>query len=120
MASLQNNIYELVGQSSVFSLVSLFVPMAAGLYWKRATNMGSILSIFMGMAGWILFEYAIHTETPSLIHGLLASILGMVVGSLAFQDKSFQKFQLEKAYLNQQGKEMPDLGNAEDAAKASL
>lgn len=120
MASLQNNIYELVGQSSVFSLVSLFVPMAAGLYWKRATNMGSILSIFMGMAGWILFEYAIHTETPSLIHGLLASILGMVVGSLAFPDKSFQKFQLEKAYLNQQGKEMPDLGNAEDAAKASL
>lgn len=80
MTGWNTNIYELVGLSSAFSLVSLFVPLTAGLYWKKASNLGALLSISTGMAVWIVCEI-IGTEIPSLIWGLLASILGMLVGS---------------------------------------
>jgi SSS family transporter len=80
MAAWNKNIYELVGQSSAFSLVSLFVPLAAGLYWKRASNFGAVAAMVVGMAVWIPCEF-LETEIPSLIWGLLASILAMVVGS---------------------------------------
>lgn len=80
MAGWNTNIYELVGQSSALSLVSLFVPLTAGLYWKKASNMGALLSIAAGMLVWIVCEIN-STLIPSLIWGLLASILGMMVGS---------------------------------------
>jgi SSS family solute:Na+ symporter len=80
MAGWNTNIYELVGMSSALSLVSLFVPLTAGLYWKKASNLGALLSITTGMAVWIVCEI-MQTEIPSLIWGLLASILGMLVGS---------------------------------------
>ncbi len=81
MANLQSNIYDLVAQSSVLSLVSLFVPLMAGLYWKRATSLGALLSIILGMSGWILSELA-ETSVPTLIPGLLASVIGLMVGDL--------------------------------------
>ncbi len=80
MAGWNTNIYELVGQSSALSLVSLFVPLTAGLYWKKASNAGALLSISLGMLVWIVCEIN-GTVIPSLIWGLLASILGMLVGS---------------------------------------
>lgn len=81
MAMWKSDIYELVAQSSSLSLVSLFVPLTAGLYWKRATNQGAIASIMAGMVVWLICE-AIGTEIPSLIYGGLASLVGMVVGSV--------------------------------------
>lgn len=80
MTGWNTNIYELVGLSSAFSLVSLFVPLTAGLYWKRASNFGALLSMSTGIVVWIVFEW-MPTDIPSLIWGLLASILAMVVGS---------------------------------------
>ncbi len=86
MASLKTNIYDLVALSSVLSLVSLFVPLMAGLYWKKATELGALLSIGFGMVGWLFFDY-IETSTPSLLWGLGATILGMIVGNII----SYQK-----------------------------
>ncbi len=80
MASLQTNIYDLVAQSSALSLVSLFVPLTAGLYWKRASEFGALLSIITGMVVWIICE-VIGTEVPAIILGGLASLAGMIVGS---------------------------------------
>ena len=80
MAMWKNNIYELVAQSSALSLVSLFVPLTAGLYWKRASNTGALLSIVSGMVVWLLCEF-IGTEIPSLIYGGLASWAAMLIGS---------------------------------------
>jgi solute:Na+ symporter, SSS family len=74
-------IYELVGESSALSLVALFVPLVAGLYWKKANALGAILSMTLGTGVWTFFEFY-ETETPSMILGLLASITGMIVGSL--------------------------------------
>lgn len=81
MASLNSDIYELVGMSSILSLVSLFIPLTFGLYWKRATSEGALLSIVLGMTVWFYFE-CFPVEIPSLILGTLASLAGMVVGSL--------------------------------------
>ena len=79
MANLQSNIYELVGQSSALSLVSLFVPLTAGLYWKRATEIGALLAMCAGMLVWLWFEFS-GFSIPSLIPGLMASVAGQLVG----------------------------------------
>lgn len=79
MAQMQSNIYDLVAQSSSLSLVSLFVPLVAGLYWKRATETGAMLAVVMGMFVWFIFEISEY-QIPSLIPGLLASFIGLGVG----------------------------------------
>jgi SSS family transporter len=84
MAHTGAGIYELVGQSSALSLVSLFAPLAAGLYWKRASSVGAMLAMILGMAVWLAFEFVLDSEVPSLIWGLLASTAGMIGGSLLF------------------------------------
>ena len=79
------SIFELVGQSSVLSLVSLFVPLMAGLYWKRANSTGALLSMVLGLAVWIWCEFLFPTEIPSMLYGLAASLGGMMVGSVFFK-----------------------------------
>lgn len=81
MACLRSNIYELVGESSILSLVSLFVPLTMGLYWKRATAAGALASMISGMFTWLVFE-ALHTDWPSLIPATAMSLLGFIIGSL--------------------------------------
>ncbi len=76
----KSEIYELVGESSALSLVALFVPLVAGLYWKKANALGAILSMTLGTTVWTFFEFY-ETEIPSMIWGLLASIFGMFVGT---------------------------------------
>jgi len=87
MALGSQDIYELVASSSVLSLVSLFVPLTAGLYWKRGNEAGAILSIILGTAGYIAAEWT-GTETPSLFVGLLSSIGGMLLGSFFIRPKA--------------------------------
>jgi SSS family solute:Na+ symporter len=86
MATVRSNIYELVGESSVLSLVSLFAPLVLGLYWKRATATGALLSMVLGTFTWIIFE-RFETGWPSLVPGLLVSVLAMVMGSLFWKNK---------------------------------
>jgi SSS family transporter len=81
MACLNSDIYELVGMSSILSLVSLFIPLTFGLYWKRSTSAGALVSIVLGMTVWFYFEF-FPIEIPSLVLGTLASLVGMVAGSL--------------------------------------
>ena len=81
----KSEIYELVGESSSLSLVALFTPLVAGLYWKRATALGAILSMVAGTGVWLYLEFY-PTEIPGMIWGLLASITGMLVGSFIKKD----------------------------------
>src|SRR5690606_984599 len=80
MACMKSNIYELVAESSIMSLVSLFVPMAAGMYWRKATTLGALLSMVAGIVVWAWFEWN-PIGVPSLIPGLAASTIAMLVGS---------------------------------------
>lgn len=80
MACLKANIYELVAGSSIMSLVSLFIPMAAGMYSRRVTSFGALLSMVSGIVVWAWFEWN-PISVPSLVPGLAASTLAMVIGS---------------------------------------
>lgn len=97
MAMLQSNIYDLVGQSSALTLVSLFVPLTAGLYWRKASRMGAMLAMFAGGGVWLVCEI-IGTEIPSLIYGAAVSVLGMIVGSYLASDESHAEFVKKTGY----------------------
>ncbi len=86
MACLRSDIYQLVGQSSVLSLVSLFAPLTLGLYWKKANSAGAVLGMVLGTATWAVFEY-IGSDLPSLLPGTIISFAAMIAGSLATQKK---------------------------------
>ena len=82
LAATRESIFDLVAESSAFSLVCLFVPLASGLYWTNSNHIGCILSMIAGLVVWLLCVQ-METEYPPLIYGLLASIAGMVVGNQA-------------------------------------
>jgi Na+/proline symporter len=84
MAVSRQNIFELVGEASAFSLVSLFIPLNAGLWWKKASAMGSHLSMLLGLFVWVFFHFIYATEIPAIWFGLIASIAGLLLGSYGF------------------------------------
>ena len=87
MACLRTNIYELVGESSILSLVSLFAPLVFGLYWKRSSSGGALLSMVLGMFTWIIFEFY-ETSWPSLVPATLVSVGAMVAGTFLWPKKT--------------------------------
>lgn len=87
MASRDSNIYELVAGASILLLVSLFAPLTAGLYWKKASRMGAILSMIIGMITYLICD-EMELAVDSHIYGLLASIFAMIMGSFLFPDKT--------------------------------
>ncbi|MBN8575741.1 MAG: sodium:solute symporter family protein [Cytophagales bacterium] len=87
MACLRTNIYELVGESSVLSLVSLLAPMVLGLYWKRASSVGAMLAMVTGIITWIVGQQ-MNLPWPALVPALLVSMVSMIAGSLIWKDKS--------------------------------
>ena len=101
-ANLGQSIYELVRQSSEISLVALFVPMLAGLYWKKTSSFGAMASMITGLGVW-LFLIILHSfyseetretelswifgaEFSPMLIGLFASILALIVGSFWRKD----------------------------------
>jgi Na+/proline symporter len=80
----RQNIFELVGEASAFSLVSLFIPLNAGLWWKRASAMGSHLSMLLGLFVWAYFNFMAPQEIPSIWFGLTASLVGLLAGTYLF------------------------------------
>lgn len=81
MATTRQNIYELVGESASFSLVSMFVPLTAGLRWKRANWVGCLASMIGGWSTWIVCQFVVKTELPAILYGLLVGIIAMFIGS---------------------------------------
>lgn len=81
LASLESDIYDLVAGASILMLVSLFVPLTAGLYWKKASPLGAMLSMIIGMLVYLIASRFEMEVSPHLI-GLAASILAMIIGSI--------------------------------------
>ena len=78
------SIFKMVENAYQITLVTAFIPLACGVYWKRATNQGALLSIFLGLTTWLAI-IVVGPEDPFLpaqFAGLIASAAGMVVGSL--------------------------------------
>ncbi len=79
-------IYELVSGAYQIPLVGAFTPLLFGLYWKRATTQGALFAIALGVIGWLLFVLTPAGEQfPAQLVGLIASIVGMVAGSVGPQ-----------------------------------
>ena len=79
-------IHKMVENAYKVTLVAAFVPLAAGIYWKRATTQGALAASIAGLVVWIGMEIsAPDAAVPPQLAGLLASVLGMVSGSLAPQ-----------------------------------
>jgi len=81
------SIFQMVENAYQVTLVMAFVPLACGVYWKRATNQGALLSIFMGLVTWLGLAIFGPEDPliPAQFAGLIASATGMLIGSLAPQ-----------------------------------
>jgi solute:Na+ symporter, SSS family len=78
----RSTMYEMVQDSSGVTMVSCLVPLVAGLYWKRANIPGAVLSVTLGLVVWGGAEaFAPQAMLPPVLVGLLASILGMMIGT---------------------------------------
>lgn len=107
-------IYNLMVIAWTVLLVSIFVPYASAYFWKRANNAGAISSFFAGLGAWIAmyfvhlpattaantnsvpgYEGIVYVEWArwdalyiSSVWGVAASLVAMVVVSLATQGRS--------------------------------
>lgn len=85
----ESTMYEMVESGYKVTLVTAFVPLVCGIYWKRATTQGAVFSILLSVPVWICAEYLYQEESeqlwrcvPPQLYGLAASFLGMLIGSL--------------------------------------
>jgi Na+/proline symporter len=76
-----SSIHGMVENAYRITLAGAFIPLAAGLFWKRANNLGVSLAILFGLGTWILFEFIGNEDIvePHLI-GLAGSAIGMLIG----------------------------------------
>jgi Na+/proline symporter len=78
-----SSIYKLVVNTYKVTLVAAFVPLCAGLFWKRATTAGALCAIGAGLAAWLGLEWFGPDSSvwPPQLVGLLMAGIGMIVGS---------------------------------------
>jgi Na+/proline symporter len=79
--------YEMVQGAYSVTLVGAFVPLAMGIYWRKASTQGAIVSILFGIVGWlsVRLTYGEDAVVPPQLVGLATSFVGMLVGSLTPQ-----------------------------------
>jgi SSS family transporter len=81
-----STMYQLVQDAYKVTLVAAFVPLACGIYWRRATTQGALTSACAGAGVWLGCEaLAPGAALPPQIAGLAASLAGMLLGSAAPQ-----------------------------------
>ena len=77
-----STMYEMVQNAYKVTLVSCIVPLAAGIYWKRANAAGAMLAVVFGLVSWGIAELVAADATlPPQLVGLAFSLLGMLLGS---------------------------------------
>jgi Na+/proline symporter len=79
----KQTMYDMVQNAYTVTLVAALVPLAAGIFWKRANNTGAILSAAFGLVAWLIAAFAAaDSAVPPTLVGLAFSILGMVLGAI--------------------------------------
>ena len=87
----KKTMYDMVQSAYSVTLVSAFVPLAAGIFWKRANNTGAVLSAVFGLVAWLAADMLAGDATvPPPLVGLVASVFGMVVGSFVPHEHASQ------------------------------
>jgi SSS family solute:Na+ symporter len=79
----RSTMYEMVQNAYKVTLVAAFVPLAAGIYWKRSNVGGAIMSMALGLASWGAMEiWGQESIWPPQLVGLGFAAAGMMLGSL--------------------------------------
>ena len=80
----RSTMYEMVQNAYKVTLVSCIVPLAFGIYWKRANVPGAMLAVLLGLGSWLAMEaLAPEAAVPPQLVGLGFSVFGMLFGSIA-------------------------------------
>jgi SSS family solute:Na+ symporter len=80
----ESTMYEMVQNAYNVTLTGAFVPLVAGAFWKRANTQGALFSAVLGMGVWLVANtVAPDAMIPPNLLGLAASVLGMLMGTLA-------------------------------------
>ncbi len=82
VATLKQNIFELVAMSSIIGLVSIFVPFHKALWSKEVSRTGAVSSMIIGLVTWTIFEFVFPTEIHPLIYGFLVSVVAYYAGAI--------------------------------------
>lgn len=78
-----SSIHQMVENAYRVTLAGAFVPLAAGLFWSRANNLGAGLAILFGLGTWLMLEFfATEGDVEPQLIGLAASAIGMLIGGL--------------------------------------
>ncbi len=84
-----DTMYEMVQNAYTVTLVAAFVPLALGVFWKKASTQGAMFAIVFGIVGWQAYQWLFPEDgehwlgmVPPQLVGLLASFIGMLAGSL--------------------------------------
>ena len=78
----RSTMYEMVQNAYKVTLVSCIVPLAAGIFWRRANVPGALLSVVFGLGAWVVAERVAGDATvPPQLVGLASSVFGMLMGS---------------------------------------
>ena len=72
-------VYDLMVNSWSVLMVSLFVPLTAGLYWKRTNGPAAVASIVVGVVGWLVLLAYQDTYPADLLATALAAATLVVV-----------------------------------------
>jgi Na+/proline symporter len=85
----KQTMYDMIQNAYTVTLVSAFVPLAAGVFWRRANNAGAILSAVFGLVAWLLADaLAADAMLPPPLAGLAFSVFGMLMGSLVPRERA--------------------------------
>jgi len=77
------SIFKMVENAYKITLVAAFIPLVFGIYWSKANPIGGLLSMVFGIVVWVGCELlAPDAAIAPQLAGLVASLIGMLVGSL--------------------------------------
>lgn len=77
------SIFHMVESAYEITLAAAFVPLVLGLYWKRATSQGAVLSIIVGVSSWLIAKNFFPSDIwPPQLLGMVLGLGTMIVGSL--------------------------------------
>jgi len=86
-----SSIYDLNAVSATITLVSLFVPLAFGVFWRRMSGIAALGSMVVGFTAWLIADFYVDKDAvdiiPSLFFGLFASIGSAILLALVFPNK---------------------------------
>lgn len=82
LALSSQNIFDLVGESSVIGLVTIFIPFVATLFFGHTNKLAAISSMLLGTIVYIIFRVFTISEINPLFPGFIASIVGLGLGQV--------------------------------------